>query len=104
MAARLACQARLAELLIGTHAPFDRRGLRSGAKGPAQLPVRSRYLDLPRHREFNGTERTSTAISSGTHASAPRFQEETTMKWTAPRIVEIAVGLEINAYACAELN
>jgi coenzyme PQQ precursor peptide PqqA len=33
-----------------------------------------------------------------------RFLEETTMKWTTPRIVEIAVGLEINAYACAELN
>jgi len=26
------------------------------------------------------------------------------MKWTTPTIVEIAVGLEINAYACAELN
>jgi len=26
------------------------------------------------------------------------------MNWTTPRIVEIAVGLEINAYACAELN
>jgi len=25
------------------------------------------------------------------------------MKWTTPRIVEIAVGLEINAYACAEI-
>ena len=23
------------------------------------------------------------------------------MKWSTPRIVEIAVGLEINAYACA---
>ena len=32
-----------------------------------------------------------------------RFEEETTMKWTTPRIVEIAVGLEINAYACAEI-
>jgi coenzyme PQQ precursor peptide PqqA len=30
--------------------------------------------------------------------------EETTMKWTTPRIVEIAVGLEINSYACAELK
>jgi coenzyme PQQ precursor peptide PqqA len=27
-----------------------------------------------------------------------------TMKWTTPRIVEIAVGLEINSYACAELK
>jgi len=26
------------------------------------------------------------------------------MKWMTPRIVEIAVGLEINSYACAELN
>jgi len=26
------------------------------------------------------------------------------MTWTTPHIVEIAVGLEINAYACAELN
>jgi len=25
------------------------------------------------------------------------------MKWTTPRIVEIAVGLEINSYACADL-
>lgn len=30
--------------------------------------------------------------------------EEATMKWTTPRIVEIAVGLEINSYACAELK
>jgi coenzyme PQQ precursor peptide PqqA len=26
------------------------------------------------------------------------------MKWTTPRIVEIAIGLEINSYACAELK
>ena len=25
-------------------------------------------------------------------------------EWSAPRLVEIAVGLEINAYAIAELN
>jgi coenzyme PQQ precursor peptide PqqA len=37
-------------------------------------------------------------------AFCARFQEETIMKWTTPTIVEIAVGLEINAYACAELN
>lgn len=32
------------------------------------------------------------------------FAEQTTMTWNMPRIVEIAVGLEINAYACAALN
>ncbi|MGH7002081.1 MAG: pyrroloquinoline quinone precursor peptide PqqA [Stellaceae bacterium] len=26
------------------------------------------------------------------------------MKWTTPRIIEIAVGLEINSYACAEIK
>jgi len=31
-------------------------------------------------------------------------EEETNMKWTTPRIVEIAIGLEINSYACAELK
>ncbi|MFZ0693510.1 MAG: pyrroloquinoline quinone precursor peptide PqqA [Alphaproteobacteria bacterium] len=28
---------------------------------------------------------------------------EIAMTWTAPKIVEIAVGLEINSYACAEV-
>jgi coenzyme PQQ precursor peptide PqqA len=26
------------------------------------------------------------------------------MKWKTPVIIEIAVGLEINAYACAEIK
>jgi len=26
------------------------------------------------------------------------------MKWKTPVIIEIAVGLEINAYACAEVD
>ena len=30
--------------------------------------------------------------------------KEATTKWTSPRVVEIAVGLEINSYARAELN
>jgi coenzyme PQQ precursor peptide PqqA len=29
---------------------------------------------------------------------------EIAMKWRTPVIVEIAVGLEINAYACAEVR
>jgi coenzyme PQQ precursor peptide PqqA len=29
--------------------------------------------------------------------------EEIAMTWKTPVIVEIAVGLEINAYACAEI-
>jgi coenzyme PQQ precursor peptide PqqA len=30
--------------------------------------------------------------------------QEGTMKWTKPRILEVAVGMEINAYACAEVK
>jgi coenzyme PQQ precursor peptide PqqA len=30
--------------------------------------------------------------------------KEMVMKWKRPVIVEIAVGLEINAYACAEVK
>jgi len=37
-------------------------------------------------------------------ASMRRFQEQTATTWTIPQMVEIAVGLEINSYACAELN
>jgi coenzyme PQQ precursor peptide PqqA len=29
---------------------------------------------------------------------------ETTMAWKTPKIVEIALGAEINCYACAELR
>lgn len=29
--------------------------------------------------------------------------KETAMTWNTPKIVEIAVGLEINSYACAEV-
>jgi coenzyme PQQ precursor peptide PqqA len=30
--------------------------------------------------------------------------QEMTMKWKTPVIIQITVGLEINAYACAEIN
>jgi coenzyme PQQ precursor peptide PqqA len=39
-----------------------------------------------------------------TFASAEFGWRETAMKWKTPVIIEIAVGLEINAYACAEVK
>jgi coenzyme PQQ precursor peptide PqqA len=33
---------------------------------------------------------------------APMQMEEQKMSWKAPKIAEIALGAEINAYACAE--
>ena len=30
-------------------------------------------------------------------------KKEVPMSWTTPRVVEIAVGMEINCYACAEI-
>jgi coenzyme PQQ precursor peptide PqqA len=35
--------------------------------------------------------------------SGPSTREEQHM-WTKPKVVEIAVGMEINAYACADLD
>jgi coenzyme PQQ precursor peptide PqqA len=29
--------------------------------------------------------------------------KETPMTWTTPRVIEIAVGMEINCYACADI-
>jgi coenzyme PQQ precursor peptide PqqA len=29
--------------------------------------------------------------------------KETLMTWTTPRVIEIAVGMEINCYACADI-
>lgn len=46
-------------------------------------------------------------MERGPHAPSfhNRFPaKERRMKWKKPRIVEIAVGLEINAYACADLG
>jgi coenzyme PQQ precursor peptide PqqA len=36
-------------------------------------------------------------------ASVNFHWREAAMKWKTPVIIEIAVGLEINAYACAEV-
>ena len=30
--------------------------------------------------------------------------KETAMSWNTPKVIEIAVGMEINAYTCAELT
>jgi coenzyme PQQ precursor peptide PqqA len=37
-------------------------------------------------------------------ASTKTRAKEMAMKWKKPVIIEIAVGLEINAYACAEVK
>jgi coenzyme PQQ precursor peptide PqqA len=37
-------------------------------------------------------------------AGATTKAKEMAMKWKTPVIIEIAVGLEINAYACAEVK
>jgi coenzyme PQQ precursor peptide PqqA len=48
---------------------------------------------------------TATAFKPSVPKQLPlSIQTEATTKWTSPRVVEIAVGLEINSYARAELN
>jgi coenzyme PQQ precursor peptide PqqA len=38
------------------------------------------------------------------HLSAMQSQESEMRKWVKPRIVEIAIGMEINSYACAKIE
>ena len=38
------------------------------------------------------------------HVSAVQSQESGMRKWVKPRIVEIAIGMEINSYACAKVE
>jgi coenzyme PQQ precursor peptide PqqA len=46
----------------------------------------------------------ATSLKPSVPKRLPPIAEATTMKWTTPRVVEFAVGLEINSYARAELN
>jgi coenzyme PQQ precursor peptide PqqA len=46
-----------------------------------------------------------TALGGDRNLRAARIRpKEMAMKWKTPVIIEIAVGLEINAYACAEVK
>jgi coenzyme PQQ precursor peptide PqqA len=44
------------------------------------------------------------AATSLDRLSGATGSEENTMVWKTPRIVEISVGMEINSYACAEIE
>jgi coenzyme PQQ precursor peptide PqqA len=59
-------------------------------KAPKELPAQNRYL-YQHVKHLTPDER---AIVKKARA----------YKWTTPRIAMIAVGLEINAYACADLT
>jgi coenzyme PQQ precursor peptide PqqA len=43
------------------------------------------------------------AIASGVRRLFVSLEKETLMSWTTPRVIEIAVGMEINCYACADI-
>jgi coenzyme PQQ precursor peptide PqqA len=58
---------------------------------------------------FQSRQTTQTKQASEIHACSPKpkdgFQtSEESMAWKAPEIIEVAVGLEINMYACASLK
>jgi coenzyme PQQ precursor peptide PqqA len=41
-------------------------------------------------------------VRGATSALGVVIQKETTMAWKTPKIAEVAVGMEINMYACAK--
>ena len=63
----------------------------------------------PSRRQRNPLVRRAASIyfiaaeeAPGPSGSTSRTQEETTMAWTTPTLVEICIGLEINGYLPAE--
>jgi coenzyme PQQ precursor peptide PqqA len=56
-------------------------------------------------RSGRGLDRELTEFGAGrSFRLTTTRRKEIAMKWKTPVIIEIAVGLEINAYACAEIK
>jgi coenzyme PQQ precursor peptide PqqA len=85
-----------------------RRPVRSDVRGSA-FSLAAIWRDLLGFYRDGETIEIQMATATALKASVPQrlpppIQGQTTMKWTTPWIAEIAVGLEINSYASAELN
>ena len=46
----------------------------------------------------------NSACTVATLGGSGRKPEESAMAWKKPRVVEVSLALEINAYACAEIG
>jgi coenzyme PQQ precursor peptide PqqA len=69
----------------------------------ARGAVPAYYLDrssVRRRACLNAPAKQSMQWWKNTPVDAPNLKEEN-MTWNAPKIVEVAVGMEINMYACA---
>ncbi|MEM7222807.1 MAG: pyrroloquinoline quinone precursor peptide PqqA [Pseudomonadota bacterium] len=61
-------------------------------------PVLSRHRSAEKRFDSAGSgDNIRTVLKTG------NVEEEYNMTWSTPKVVEISVGLEINAYVCAEL-
>jgi coenzyme PQQ precursor peptide PqqA len=68
---------------------------------PVNIPNAARHRrNSSRYRQF--APRCVAAMNSSRQFSASSTKE-TLMTWTTPRVIEIAVGMEINCYACADI-
>jgi coenzyme PQQ precursor peptide PqqA len=74
--------------------------VRDGAQPAADGRIAQCRADLP-----NASPRRIDKGGYGTYypqvGKFPIEQRETAMLWRKPKVVEIAIGLEINSYACA---
>jgi coenzyme PQQ precursor peptide PqqA len=63
--------------------------------------------NMTRGEEFFPKRSAHALRASRGDARAPRVSastnKETHMTWKTPRVIEVAVGMEINCYACAEI-
>jgi coenzyme PQQ precursor peptide PqqA len=83
---------------IATAGKRNRRGAAVPETDPRRAPPTTKELlaVLALRRQFRDAQ-------GDDPASGPLFFGSPTMRWSKPKIVEVAVGLEINSYACAKL-
>jgi coenzyme PQQ precursor peptide PqqA len=77
----------------------------SASRGPRPTSAKSAQTDrlnTPCRRGRFGRTLIRQRRRCAQSGSAPQAQEETTMAWTTPILVEICIGLEINGYLPAE--
>jgi coenzyme PQQ precursor peptide PqqA len=85
----------------------NRGSLRSAASDIPKNGLRDNNAGAPAIRKsaFRYCRRLLTALGGDPNLLNEQIRpKEMAMKWKTPVIIEIAVGLEINAYACAEVK
>ena len=69
-----------------------------------EVSVTLKDEDIADDRGLSGAQALTPRVESSFIILTRPFRRRRPMAWKKPRIVEIAVGMEINSYACADLK